>query len=60
MEWKVLKWYIADKDYSFAFTKALVIGKNGSTKIAETVSKGQKYCPLGLIEDALEKEIQIN
>ena len=60
MEWKVLKWYIADKDYSFALTKALVVGKNGSTKIVDHVNKGQKYCPLGLIEDALEKEIQID
>lgn len=59
MEWKVLKWYIADKDYSFSLTRALVIGKNGNIKIVDHVDKGQKYCPLGLIEEALHKEIEV-
>ena len=59
MEWNVLRWYVADKDYSFSLTKALVVCKNGSIKIAETVNKGQKYCPLGLIKEAFKKEIKV-
>ena len=59
MTWDTLKWYDADREYSFPFTKALVICKNGAIKIADYVNKGQKYCPLGVIKEALKKEIVI-
>ena len=51
--WKELKWYIADREYSFSAVQALVECKNGGYKVATTVKKGQKYCPMPLIEDAL-------
>ena len=51
MEWKELKWYKADKDYSFYFVRCLVIAKNGNIIIRDNAKRGEYYIPLPLIED---------
>lgn len=51
MEWKELKWYKADEDYSFFFSKCLVIAKNGEVVISDHADKDEYYIPLPLIED---------
>ena len=55
MTWDELKWYVADKDYSFALTKALVKCKNGSYAVKDYVKKGQTYIPIGVLEEKLPK-----
>ena len=55
MYWDELKWYKADKDYSFELVKALVKEKNGNTVVRGNVKKGLYYIPLPLI-DKLPKE----
>ena len=55
MEWKELKWYKADRDYSFSFVKALVKTKSGSYQVREQVRKGDTYIPVPILEDLIPK-----
>lgn len=56
MKWDELKWYKADKDYSFSLVKCLVIVKNGNIVIRDHADKGEYYIPLQLIKDLPKKE----
>lgn len=56
MKWDELKWYKADKDYSFSLVKCLVIAKNGKIVIRDHADKGEYYIPLQLIKDLPKKE----
>lgn len=50
MTWDELKWYKADRDYSFSLVKALVKTKNGSYQVRDHVTTGQWYIPLPVLE----------
>ena len=56
MVWNELKWYKADKDYSFALVKALVETKSGGYQVRDSVRKGQKYIPIPVLEDLIPNE----
>lgn len=49
--WKELKWYLADKDYSFSLVKCIVIAKNGNIVIRDYAKQGEYYIPLPLIKN---------
>lgn len=49
--WKELKWYLADKDYSFSLVKCIVIAKNGNIVIRDYAKQGEYYILLPLIKN---------
>lgn len=53
MEWKELKWYKADRDYSFSLVKALVKTKSGGCQVRSNVRKGETYIPIPVLEDMI-------